>query len=323
MFIDSLKLLLKFNNSSLTESVSQQLMQTVGSDTEVEVLPGGFGYQMKQNQYLEIENLSNGKFQLDVGSDMTIGFWLNPVNHGFVSNPSTDEAEDIQMPIIDLLKNGDNVISIQETSREDGDNHLSININDDEYIASTQSYEEGIWHYFWIVYRGSDINIYIDGSLQTLQNISGTLPASIDISFFELFINNNINGFAYNKTYNAGVIDDLAIFNRSNFSIGDLQRIINNSIEHVADTDFNSFIIFDYGIIFDDPTTIRVNSMIDDMSYIYLARNDGRILRGSPLLWEVRRVFSNPEEENTIKNLSGDNKIENGFLKIANSIIKI
>jgi hypothetical protein len=39
--------------------------------------------------------------------------------------------------------------------------------------------------------------------------------------------------------------------------------------------------------------------MIDDLSYIFIGRNDGKIMRGSPLFWETRKSFSDEEEYNS------------------------
>jgi len=75
-----------------------------------------------------------------------------------------------------------------------------------------------------------------------------------------------------------------------------------------------------------DPSTVTVTSAVDDMSYIYVGRNDGKILCGSPLFWECRKMYSDNNEALNIdlsNNAEDDNSVSDGFLKIKNKIIRL
>ena len=71
---------------------------------------------------------------------------------------------------------------------------------------------------------------------------------------------------------------------------------INNGLLYVVDDIFTNTDIVKSNIYINDPEMITINSMIDDLSYIFVGRNDGKIMRGSPLFWETRRSFSDEEE---------------------------
>ena len=69
-----------------------------------------------------------------------------------------------------------------------------------------------------------------------------------------------------------------------------------------------------------DPETITINSMIDDLSYIFVGRNDGKIMRGSALFWETRKTFADIEEYST-GGLPGSPV--GGFLSLNNTTIRL
>jgi hypothetical protein len=75
-----------------------------------------------------------------------------------------------------------------------------------------------------------------------------------------------------------------------------MQRVINNGVHFVVDDIYTNTNVVKSDIYMNDPEMITINSMIDDLSYIFIGRNDGKIMRGSPLFWETRRSFSDHEE---------------------------
>ncbi len=330
-YISSLKLFLKFNDVSLYEKISATYMKTYDDESSPSVnegssipsvLPDGAGYIMANNQYLVGEGISNNGYILGISSSMTIGFWLYPVSPGFATNPANGNAESITMPLIDLLNSNSNssIFNIIEHTSNNNENYITVEINN--YSASSENYSVGLWHHILLMYNGSILYIYVDGKLQTLQNTSGSLPGSIEGSNVDLYINRYINGYNYNIAKNYGYIDDIFILSDSGIGDRDIQKIINNGTEYVVDTNFNTKIIDGYGIYFNDPTTITINSVTNDMNYIYLGRNDGKILKGSPLLWEVRKIYSDPNEVELIDSID-ENDIINGFLKINNKMIRL
>ena len=141
-----------------------------------------------------------------------------------------------------------------------------------------------------------------------------------------LYINFSQEGYAYNIAKNYGYIDDIFILNEALTNEKDMQYVINNGIDYLVDTTLSYKIIDGYNIYFNDPTTITINSIVDDMSYIYIGRNDGKILRGSPLFWESRKIYADKNEIDVlgITSLeSNDNVVQDGFMKLKNAIIRL
>jgi len=324
------------------------------NDLPAEILSGGLGYIMKGDQYLKQEDFSGNGFYTNVKNEMIMSFWLYPVNPGLVHNPDNGNTESIQMSLIDIYPYGETtnpILTIKEKTVDDENNFMVVEMsnsadpsNTDMYKVSTPTYAIGLWHHFWIVYSGTDgtVKIYMDGSLQSpvkgnvdnVNSFSGYVPSIIDANFVDFYINRGTSAFAFNIAGNYGYIDDVAILNTVSNYEKKLKRAINFSIDYVVDEAYVDIEKDSYGLVFDDPSTIRVNAFVDDMSFVFLARNDGKILRGSPLFWEARKTFSNKEEEGlyeetiiggepkdaaTTLDASGDTT---GFLKIKKSILK-
>lgn len=322
MYINGLKILVLFSSSSVIDEVSQSSLLTHGSNRTVEVLDDGGGYVMKNNQYLLGSGSSGNGFAVDITSEFTLGFWFYPVYPGIVGNPITDEPESITMPLIDCV-NVDSVIRINEVSNTEGENYLKININNIEYEAITGTYSPSYWHYVWVSYNGTDFNVYIDGVSQALTE-TGSLPSSLGVTNLEVYINHNLDGYAYNIAKNYGYIDDMFLLNEYNLSLSDMRNVINNGVLYLVDTDYNTTKVDGASIYMNDPYMINVNCSVDDLTYLYIGRNDGKILRGSPLLWEVRKIF-NEGDEGSLLNLTGENKINEteGFLEIKNQMVRL
>jgi len=347
-YINLLKMLFKFDDYNLTESVSNRDIQPVGNES-VEILDNGLGYVMKQDQYLQGVHDSSGGFFTGIDREMIIGFWLYPVNPGLAVNPDTEELESVRMTLLDIFPFNDvrPEISIKEHTLDDNTNFLSVRLGNSSYIQTSLAYEAGAWHYFWIVYKGSEdpsyvgdkLDIYVDGTIcvSTSADIDiplaerGVLPASLDASEIDFYINRYFSdNFGYKDTTNYGYIDDIVIFNADTKNSDKyMQKIINYSIDFAVDVTYQYAEKYPYGFSYNDPATIRVNSLIDDMSFVYLARNDGKIMRGSPLFWEARKNFSDSREKDLLdETITGNDEtggavMENGFMKIKSSIVRL
>jgi len=347
-YVNPLKVLFKFDDFNLSDSVSGRNLSPIGNES-VDVLSDGLGYVMKQDQYLQGANDSSGGFSLGINKEMIIGFWLYPVNPGQAVNPDTGALETIRMPLLDIIPFNETIseISIKEHTLDDDTNFLSVQLDNSSYTQTSSAYDVGAWHYFWIVYRGSEdpsyvgdkLDIYVDGTLcvSTSSDVdiplgaSGVLPASLNAAEIDLYINRYfLDIFGYRDTTNYGYIDDIVIFNSDTGNSDKyMQKIINYSIDFAVDVTYQYAEKYPYGFSHDDPATIRVNSLIDDMSFVYLARNDGKIMRGSPLFWESRKNFSDTREKDLLdETITGDDKtggiiMENGFMKIKSSIVRL
>jgi len=325
MFIDSAKLLLRFQTSSFYEEVSQTYMAPQGTNISAQILDGG-GYAMRDDQYLLGEGLALAGYPMDISNAFTLGFWLYPVNPGLVPHEDTGDPFSVTMPLLnfnDTSSANVSIIKLTETTTSDGYNYLTVLFNNEVYSGSSEDYAPGMWHYFWITYNGSALYIYIDGKLQILQRVSGSLPATINGSSLDLYINHSLDGYAYNVAKNYGYISDIFVLNVTDRNEADIQRAINDGIIYVVNDTYTDTYIEKFSIYFNNPDTITVTTSIDDMSYVYLGRNDGKILRGSPLLWENRRIFSDPNEEDVLDLSVGDSSIENGFLELRNKTIRL
>tara|TARA_Y100000310_G_scaffold343501_1_gene451447 strand:- start:1889 stop:2890 length:1002 start_codon:yes stop_codon:yes gene_type:complete len=333
VFVDSAKLYMKFDDKTLTDTITSNAFVVEGDNVDLEILDDGLGYVMKHDQNLRLDN-----FVFSISTDFSIGFWLYPMNQGQVINPDTGEVTNITMPVISFFAGTEPVIEILEMSQADETNLLLIVIND-RYTVSTLSYVAEVFHFVYISWTGETgkIAVYIDGKEQPLST-NGSPQLSLAASSLDVFVN-KINETGFNITQNTGYIDDVVVFNDSLTAAKRSSDAINFSVDFIVDTLLVNKSESGQAFLFDDPNTIRTTSMVDDLSFIYVARDDGKILRGSPLLWEVRKVFSENNEEDfivetvldvgdpakTVEERKELNKasLDLGFLKIDKSIVRL
>ena len=330
MFINSLKFLLRFGATSIMEEVSQTSVAVLGEDKEF--VSSGGGYQMHNDQYLFGDGYSSNGYNTSITEEYTLGFWLYPVSPGLVLNSVTGNLDSIEMPVITFVDNSSSehsIIEITEHTQTSGNNSLKVEERGG-YSAFSEEYEPNKWHHFWITRNSGSLQIFIDAIENTLQNESGTIATKVTEgldTFLYTYINHSLDGYGETVAKNGGTIDDIFLLNVRNRSQSDMQRVINNGVLYVINNIYNSTNIVKSDIYINDPEMITINSMIDDLSYIFVGRNDGKILRGSPLFWETRRSFSDNEEYKTggipesLKGKDGDK--DTGFLKLSQNTIRL
>lgn len=346
MLLSSVQFLFEFYNAApLQDSVSYESL-VARNNSDVILLDDNLGYVMKNSQYLEGNN-----FAFNVSNGMMMNFWLYSVNPGMTLDVNQNVTS-IEMPIIDLVEsssisstNPNYIFSVYESTYTEGRNYLTVELKkgtSEYYRVSSEYYSVGMWHNIFVVYDGlnvdNELKIYIDGTLQSLQDISGNIGGSnvSDLSVnpsspnIDIFINRNFDDYySNNRTGNYGYIDNILVLNNANIPETIMQVLINSSLAHAVDDTYINTVRDRYAISFDDPSTFTINSMADDMLYTYFARNDGKILRGSSLLWESRKVFSDKKEVDLLQErVVGGNDlqkavVEDGFLKIENSVIRL
>lgn len=312
MFISSLRLFVPFL-SSIYDEVDNSFLIIEG-DSDVELLDEG-GYVMKDNQYLFKEDIDSS-----ISNSFTFGFSLYPYCHGVVENPSDDSFENIKMPLFDFVDGSNSVLKFEEYTEDGCFNSLKIYI-EDSFIIETPKYSASLWHHFWICYNGSDVEVYIDG-VKVSYASEGALPSSISGNMLSLYINHSLSGYDYNFSKNMGYLGYLFLLNDFNNSKHDIQKSINRGVLYIVDNEYINEEMESLVVYFNDPNMVSVLSSVDDVSYVYIGRNDGKILRGSPLFWETRIRFSNKNEKQFFI-LNGEDTISNGFLKIKESIIRL
>ena len=67
---------------------------------------------------------------------------------------------------------------------------------------------------------------------------------------------------------NTRIIDDIFILNIPNQDEKDVQEVINDGIRYLVDDNFTTTDIDKQGIYFNDPETITISSLVDDMNSV-------------------------------------------------------
>lgn len=140
------------------------------------------------NDYVSIANESN----FDFTTSMTVEAWVK--TSGFTVNYQT------------IVAKGDNSWRL---ARYGGTNFLSFDctIGGSSYAAvGSRVITDGKWHHIAGVYTGSQLQLYIDGSLDGYSNVSG----SIDNSSYPVYIGENAQTTG---RYFSGQIDEVRIWN--------------------------------------------------------------------------------------------------------------
>ena len=338
MHVSYIKMLMDFNNATLYEIVNNKFFVTINSKDDIIVDITDLGYEMKEQQQLICKDI---RVETD-SSGFSFCFWLYPKNTGQVSSLSGSSLEPLRKPILIFSEPytdfNNTVLSVYENTNADNTNTIELKISSfdasgslsSEYIAYSDSYEELMSHHFLfnICVEKEEVQIIIDG-VDAFSSASGSLPPSFIYEYLDVGINKISEiEYTYNLSNNSGYIDDIGFFNLQFDTESILPKLINEGLSEFSNLELRYSEDFLQGVLFDDPTTLKINAMIDDMSYVYLARNDGKILFGSPLFWESRRIFSDSREIQLLNDtlISNDEKaspaiIENGFLKITNSTI--
>lgn len=265
----------------------------------------------------------------------TIGFWLKSVNPGVATNLS-NVAVPLKMPVLSkaTFTAGTTVTSssytfiVWEETQTDGTNKLKVKIKGlrsaatAERTLTSSSYVVGIFHHFWIAYDGTTdlLNLYIDTIQDAGATQSGTMPTTLSSNPSKLAINDNVPGERYEIARNQGTIDDIIIFNTTKTTGSTIAKAANNGALFVAEANYINAEEIDQAVVFDDPGTAQITSVHGNRSMLYVARSDGKLLRGTKLLWESRREFGNAKE---LVNLTTVNKGSGGLIRVSAGSLKI
>ena len=332
MFLNSLKFLLRFGNTtSITEEVSQTRVTVLGDDTTLVTSNGG--YLMQDDQYLFGDGSSSNGYNSSITEEYTLGFWFYSVNSGIAVDSTTGNLLSVEMPVITFVDGSSaehSIIEITEHTQTSGNNSLKVSERGG-YSAFSEEYEINKLHHFWITRNSNGLQIFVDAIENTLQNESGTISEKVTVgldTFLYTYINHSLDGYGEVVAKNNGIIYDIFLLNVRNNSQSDMQRVINNGVLYMIDDIYTDTNIVKSGIYTNDPEMITINSMIDDLSYIFIGRNDGKIMRGSPLFWETRKSFSDSEEyksggiTESLKGVDANGK-NTGFLELNQDTIRL
>ena len=329
MFINSLKFLLRFSNTTIVEEVSQTSLVSFGGTATTSTS----GYVMQNDQYLFGDGFLSNGYNSSITEEYTLGFWLYSISPGLAIDSITGNLLSIEMPVIVFVDGSSaehTIIEITEHTQTSGNNSLRI-LERGGYSAFSEEYEPNKWHHFWITRNSGGLQIFIDSVEQTLQDESGTISTKVTDGlnmFLYTYINHSLDGYGEAVAKNMGVIDDIFLLNVKNNIPSDMQRVVNDGVLYVVDDIFTNTNIVKSDIFMNDPEMITDNSMVYDLSYIFVGRNDGKIMRGSPLFWEARKSFSDNEEyisggiPVSLKGIDADGE-ETGFLELNKNTIRL
>ena len=330
MFINSLKFLLRFSNTTIVEEVSQTSLDVLGDDLTASTSTSG--YVMQDDQHLFGDGISSNGYNTSITEEYTLGFWLLPISPGLAIDSVTGDLLSIEMPVIVFTDNSSaehSIIEITEHTQTSGNNSLKVSERGG-YSAFSEEYEPNKWHQFWITRNSGTLQIFVDSIEHTLQDESGTIATKVTEgldSFLNTHINNSLDGYGETVAKNGGVIDDIFLLNVRNNSQSDMQRVINDGVLYVVDDIFTSTNVVKSHVYMNELDVITINSMMVDLRYIFIGRNDGKIMRGSPLFWETRKSFSDDEEYKSggiPESLKGTKEDGNdGFLVLNQNTIRL
>lgn len=337
-YMTSVKFLCKFDNASyIYDTITSDFPDVVGDPVKV-VTPEG-GYLMQQDQYLTWQGRAT-----DILKTMTVGFWLRPSHPGVSTNADGTAIEDLNLSLFELAPYLGDVydeppsLIVSEKCGVDGRNSMVVTIYgatlSNVWTGTSESYLPGVWHYFWITYNGTldQVNLFLDGKQTTWSSTSGSVPQKVVGSFLDLNVNKYGSSGLQSWATNSGNLKDLVVFNQSYSSEVYATRVVTYGIDYMADTDYSLSNEFDYTFLFDDPSPIRVTSLVSDATGILATRTDGKILKGSMLVWDVSKNFSSASEQDALAQRSDrifNNSSSSGYsvssagLTITNAIIRL
>lgn len=326
-----------FDSEPIVNSVSANFFTSIGSTPEIESAVISDGWKMQDDVYIQSSDT------IFPTNKLTIGFYLKSTNPGVVTNPDNNATASLKIPVLSKATFSVSTsittlaytFLIWEETQQNGKNILKVKIKGTknavlaEATLTSSEYSVGEFRHYWIVYDGDalSLNLYANTIIDDGSVVSGTVPSSLSVNGSLLSINNNVTGELWEVGKNQGTIDDLVIFSSAKNNGNTIVRAANKGAIFVADAAYSDIDEIDHAIVFDDPGTAQISAVYSNQGRLYVARTDGKLLRGTKLLWESRREFGNNAEAdnlNTVsKNASGFVRVSAGSLKIQDKIVRV
>ena len=325
-----------FDANPLSNAVTSAFFNVFGTTPIIE--PGVFGnaWRMDDTVYIDSNDAST------LTTKLTVGFWLKSVNPGIATNPSR-VAVPLKMPVVaksafvvgsTVVGYSSTVFNIWEETQDDGTNVMKFRVDGFKIglvnaTLTSSPYPTGVYHHFWLICDcvAGKLRLFVDTFEDLGATVSGTIPTTFTVTFAKVSVNNNTFGNRYEIVRNQGAIDDLVIFSDAIVSPTTIVRAANDGALYVADTAYLNLDEVDQSAVFDDPGTAQINSIYGNRGRVYVARSDGKLLRGTKLIWQSRREFGNPKEANNLVTISkghtGSVSASDGSLKIQDKIVRV
>ncbi|NJL70326.1 MAG: LamG domain-containing protein [Candidatus Competibacteraceae bacterium] len=302
------KLVQKFADASLVEDVSGDPFTSAGP---VELFGEVTGAILTRDTSFGFANASLG-----ITTEIFVGFWFYSMENRLGQNPSTSALIPLNVSLFDLGI----ILKVYEKTAGDGTNQIVMRFSNGNEVISTP-YAVNEWHHFALTVIGGVGKTYVDGADATQ---SAAAVPSIAATTATLTVNQVSLPPTYATINNTGILSDLIICN-DEAAVANIVRLINYGIDYAYDSFYAAIEEFDQPLLFDDPTSARVTGATKDGggSYLMLTRSDGRLLRGSPKLWESRRDFSETNEAATVDFSGGEMQVADGGLTITSGYLSL
>lgn len=317
---------LTFDTLPIFDPASGTLPSVTGTATLTEGVFNN-GLQMADDTFISVP-MVGFTFQ------WTVGFWLKPTHPGVATNAGTTYA--LRQGLLSKCDSSyaantttiSNVVfCIYEEANADKTKQLKVQVGNATVTSSSYSANE--FHHFWISFNGvvPRLKIFIDLIEDTGASTSGSLPSSLPATANAFIVNPIPPGERWRTVRNTAVLDDLVVFDVAYEQPAFAAKAANYGALYVADATLLLSEEIDQAIVFDDVSTIRVNSVFVNRGSLFVSRTDGRLLKGEKLLWHNRRDFNKTAELSQLTRQSSSDgsssEIINGALIVKNETIRI
>jgi hypothetical protein len=323
------KFFVPFSRDSLVDVASGTDLSSAGSQVVVAV--DDDGYRMKPNQYLFAKDVD-----LQITTAMSLGFVFSSNDYGMARNPNTGQLSPLR---VTLLESGPGVydetdgsylpsadyLLVYESSVAGNKNRLVVTLYSaslSPYTVTTDYYSAGQVHHVWVAWNGSsgDFKVWIDGKIQSL-SATGSVPASTLLSTAGVWINRLFLSPNYDVASHDGILAELYFANEYLDDDEFIQKVVNQGVGSAADVEESDYHESVFPLFFDDPAGVKVTAACHDGTAVYVARTDGLILEGNPVVWGSRRDFRYAKEDSFVETPGA--VYDNGFLKITSGMVSL
>jgi hypothetical protein len=298
-FNNDVMLYLKFDNALLLDEVSGEFNSQIVLGESPLIEEGRIDNALRLSPKYYIETTQ----AIQPTSALTVAFWLKPVNPGFGIDGGT--VADNRMPLFGKsdfsigaseITATNHSFSLSEINDDDENNRLEVVLSGSsgDFVAVSEPYKTGQWHFFWISFDGtsSSLKIFIDGYDSGISE-SGDVPSSLSSSTSRFWINRLTSGKRSLVLKNTGLLDDLVLISSYKGLTDDVVKAMNLGILHIIDSDFEDTREISFGSMSNDPPTISSHAISTPLGTVS-GNSKGDISHGFKPVWETDYILTLP-----------------------------
>lgn len=242
-----------------------------------------------------------------------VGYTRHSITRNLTSKviPILAQAESYTFDDEELVSDGTGEFIISEVAASQTQNAIKLelcsNNNNPTHEYFSHAYDPGLRHilisYDTILDSAGDssvIRIYVDGKMAYEQQGP---TADIGDTVSNLYINKVYHGYTNHKSFQSGSYISELIIRNIPAKDRDAENIFNWGYKSITDSDKINNIYSYFGFGFDQPSTVTTNQIYSDGGDIYVARSDGKILKGFRPIWDNEFTYKN---QSSIDILSSD-----------------